>query len=409
MIKNALNDYNKIQRIENPELYNKNICDGILQIQKHENLELGVNFFKEALKLYPNKMEPNFYIFASYISIYNKTNKSDTSQIEYSLKHLRKALNSSPNNPSILYYKSLMALIFEENLTIVQDLTQAIDIVEDSHAEYYFLRGVALADLGLHPQAYSDFSLALSFNAEWPECYFNRSICSQFLGDINGALSDFKIFLSLSNPKENNELIIAHFFFGCGFYEEAVKSYTLIEEKEFSAIIEKIKCFVHMKELNLCLDSLKKLLETSDFSEDFANDNDCLLALKEASISLLGDQTESFNYRIKINKIIENGKNGMIFKISDFYFYKAVFCFYDTKYQEAIDNFIKSYQVKSFLSEIKKDNLHSENDTNKNELLSEVSSFTFHEYIYNLIICSIQVSFFFIELLILKLMDFFLS
>jgi len=67
-----------------------------------------------------------------------------------------------------------MALIFEENVTCIQDLTQAIEGSDEGKAEYYFLRGVAFADLSLYPQAYSDFSLALSFNSKWQECYYNR-------------------------------------------------------------------------------------------------------------------------------------------------------------------------------------------------------------------------------------------
>ena len=117
-------------------------------------------------------------------------------------------------------------MIFEENLTTIQDLTQAIEISDEGHGEYYFLRGVAFADLGLYPQAHSDFSLALSFNTVWPECHYNRAVCCLALGDIEGSLSDLRVFLNFGKHKENNDLIIGHFLFGCGLYEEAVSRYT---------------------------------------------------------------------------------------------------------------------------------------------------------------------------------------
>ncbi len=311
------------------------------------------------------------------------------------IKNLDKARIISPNNPSLLYYKSLISLIFEENITTIQDLSLAIEISDEGHSEYYFLRGVAFADLGLYTQAYSDFSLALSFNALWPECHYNRAICCLVLGDIEGSFSDLRNFLNFRKHNENNDLIIGHFLFGCGLYEEAMCSYTSIENSDISALIAKVKCLVHMKELNLCLVSLKKLLEVSD-NEEFFNDNECLLALKAASMKYSGK--EDGDYMKIISSVIEKGKDGAIFKESDFCFYKGVFCFYDKKYQESVDNFIRAYQFKSFLNEIREE---KSQESPKNELLSESSSFAFHEYLYNLIICYIQV--YYLELSIVYL------
>jgi len=188
--------------------------------------------------------------------------------------------------------------------------------------------------------------------------------------------------------------MVGHFLYCCGLYEEAVNSYSQAEDFEIAGLIEKIKCLIHMKELNLCLEALKRLIEVTDSSEEFVNDFECLLALKAASQKFSNENGETKDID-KIDNVIESGKDGLIFKMSDFCFYKAVFCFYEKKYQEAIDNFIKAYQLKSFLTEIKNEcgrkNTNS-SDPGKNDLLSEVSSFTFHEYLYNLIICYIQVS-----------------
>ena len=162
-------------------------------------------------------------------------------------------------------------------------------------------------------------------------------------------------------------------------------SYAQIENEEISALIEKVKCLVHMKELSFCLVSLKKLLENNK-NEEFFNDNECLLALKAASMKFSGEEDD--DYMMIISDIIDKGKDGSIFKVSDFCFYKAVFCFYDKNYQESVDNFIRAYQLKSFLNEIREENSQNES---KNELLSESSSFAFHEYLYNLVICYIQV------------------
>lgn len=355
----------------------------------NNNLESSLSFFEKAEKIYPNKMEPAFYKFASYIYIYNKGNKAEPQYIELSLKELESARKLSPTNPAILYFKSLMALIFEENNHSIQDLTQAIEGIDEGKAEYYFLRGIAYADLGLHPQAFSDFSVALSFNSKWSECYYNRAICCQILGDIEGALSDFKTSLNLANHL-GNDLFIGNFLFGCGIYDEALHCYSKVEENELTAMIEKVKCLIHMKELTLCLATLKRLIEISDQSEDFVNDYNCLLALKYASEKFAGG--ENLDYNSLINKLVEGEKDGLAFKLSDFCFYKAVFYFYEKNYKEAIAMFIKAQQIKSVLCEIK----NEQSVSNTNDLLSETNSFTFPEYLYNLIICYLQVIFSFI-------------
>ena len=186
--------------------------------------------------------------------------------------------------------------------------------------------------------------------------------------------------------------MVGHFLFGCNLYEDAVNSYSQAEDHELAALIEKSKCLIHMKELNLCLQTLKKLIDLTDSSEEFVNDSDCLMALKAASQKFSGDETEDLDID-KIDDVIESGTDGVIFKMSDFCFYKGVFCFYEKKYQAAIDNFIKAYQLKSFLTELKSECMRNPTNSteSKNELLSEVSSFTFHEYLYNLIISYIQV------------------
>ena len=399
------------------------ICEGILSITISEDFESGLKFFERALSLYPNKMEPNLYIFATYIYIYNKNDKSNANYIDLAIQYINKAKALAPANPGVLYYKSLMALVFEENLTVVQDLTQAIEGCDEGKAEYYFLRGIAFADMGLYPQAYSDFSLAISFNSKWPECYYNRAICCQILGDVEGSLGDLKIYLNFGKYKENSDLLVANFLFGCGLYEDAVNNYSLVEEKEIIALIDKVKCLVHMKELSLCLVCLEKLLEATDYSEEFVNDKECLMALKLASqcfssqeIKTEGNKAEESDKTVEkienreenqkneeekekeeeymklINDVIESGRDGMIFKMSDFHFYKGVFCFYRKEYQESIENFIKGYQLKSFLMDLGKDISNGNGvDQTKTDLLSEVSSFAFHEYLYNLIICYIQV------------------
>lgn len=383
LIKNTILAYEKLNPIEDPELYNKSICEGIQEISINDNLENSLSYFEKAAKIYPNKMEPSFYKFASYIYSYNKSNKSQPQYIELSLQELENARKLSPTNSAILYFKSLMALIFEENNHTIQDLTQAIEGIDEGKAEYYFLRGIAYADLGFHPQAFSDFSVALSFHPKWSECYYNRAICCQILGDIEGALSDFKTSLNLANHL-GNDLFIGNFLFGCGIYEEALHCYSKVEENELTAMIEKVKCLIHMKELTLCLATLKRLIEISDQNEDFVNDYNCLLALKYASENFSGGET--LDYSSLINKLVEGGKDGLVFKLSDFYFYKAAFCFYEKNYKDAIASFIKANQMKSVLDEIK-----NEQSLNKNDLLSETNSFTFPEYLYNLIICYLQV------------------
>lgn len=384
----SIGEYNKIIQIEPPELYNKTISQAILELNLNNNLEKSIELFEKSSKICPHRMEPFFYMFASNIYFYNKNNKSDYSYVENALKYLEKARKISPNFHGVLYFQSLLSLIFEESSTTVQDMTLAIEGVDEGKAEYYFIRGVAYFDIGMHNQAYSDFSIAISFQNKWSECYYNRAICCQILGDIEGALNDFRSSLAFINQTQNNDLLIANFLFGCGLYEEAIQNYMVIED--LCALIEKVKCLIHMKELNLCLETLDKLIEITDNSEDFVSDKQCLLSLKYASEELGGKEKTEISdkkYIDVINNLIENGKNGMVFKSSDFCFYRAVFYFYNGKYKEAIESFVKAYQIKSVLNEIK-----YEFENSKNDLLSEsAASFTFHEYLYNLIICYLKV------------------
>ena len=65
----------------------------------------------------------------------------------------------------------------------------------------YNFRGLALALQGRYGEALADFSRALSLRQDQPEIWNNRAMCRTHLGDLSGALEDWKKALELSRAK----------------------------------------------------------------------------------------------------------------------------------------------------------------------------------------------------------------
>jgi tetratricopeptide (TPR) repeat protein len=92
-------------------------------------------------------------------------------------------------------------------------------------------------------------------------------------------------------------LIAGKLLFSIGAYEDAIKafSYSPSIDKNRDALLSRTKCYIYLKELNLSLKDMEKLIELGDKHVEF--DFHCLSALKEAS------KSEEDNFRNALQKI----------------------------------------------------------------------------------------------------------
>lgn len=106
--------------------------------------------------------------------------------------------------------------------------------------------------------------------------------------------------------------------------------------------MERAKCYLLLKELNLCLKDMQRVVDSGD--ERMLFDFGCLESLREASKNT-PESFESAIARLKSLKPSEEG-DGYVFMRADYYFYKGMYYFYLHNYEKALNNFLKCYELK---------------------------------------------------------------
>lgn len=106
--------------------------------------------------------------------------------------------------------------------------------------------------------------------------------------------------------------------------------------------MERAKCYLLLKELNLCLKDMQRVVDSGD--ERMLFDLNCLESLREAS-KLSPENFQAALARIKSTKSAGT-TDGYVFSCSDYYFYKGLYYFYLKDYQKTLNNFLKCYQLK---------------------------------------------------------------
>ena len=90
-----------------------------------------------------------------------------------------------------------------DNKGAIEDLTKIIGYQEDNYEAYYY-RANAKFNLKEAKDALTDYDKAIELKPDYADAFLNRGFCKQFLGDKDGACSDWKQaeFLGKPNVKD---------------------------------------------------------------------------------------------------------------------------------------------------------------------------------------------------------------
>ncbi len=195
----ALKDYikaNSLRRLEPSNIYNKQLCQGIVKMQSLE-YEAAIAFFTRAIPKF--KHRTSGYVLraigiiklaASKTLSYEKRTKYIT-DARVNLDEALKLVHKGSTDATLYYMRGLLKFCehnFYEGLT---DMDKAIDKVDDAKAEYYLARGRCYACLSMFKEAILDLTSAINLNKNLMDSYLNRGKCAYLIGDTGLAFMDF--------------------------------------------------------------------------------------------------------------------------------------------------------------------------------------------------------------------------
>ena len=295
-------------------------------------------------------MEPYFYKAALHIQAFNKGNqKSDKAKLEDclddALKYLEKALELNENCSNLYYVKALIIYALGELEIAHSYIEKAIEKADENYAKYYFLKGAIFGASGNYSHAISDLSIAISLDKNYRLAYLERGKCYFGLCDLKQAFLDIQQYTSVKGNDPNIHLWAGNLLFSTGAYEDAARAYSNSESinKSEKLLCLRAKCYLTVKELNLALSDLNKLVDLQTLNNiHYLIDRECLYSLKTASTTEKGseelDQISLVRAIQSISKIVSYKMSGKIFSLEDLYFYKSVFHFYLQEYEQALDD-----------------------------------------------------------------------
>ena len=73
----------------------------------------------------------------------------------------------------------------------INDLSIAIDKVDENKPEYFFYRALNLAMIGNYKDAIIDFSIAIKIKNDYAEVFLQRGKCYFLNDDVKSAFVDF--------------------------------------------------------------------------------------------------------------------------------------------------------------------------------------------------------------------------
>ena len=364
-------------------------------------------------------MEP--YLYRSVLNLYSyykahpKIDANDLSTaLEPVVEDLDKCLELNDNCSNLYYIRALVFYILGRFGLALSSMEKAIEKADENYAKYYHLRGAIFACSQNYYNAISDLSIALDLSKEIQSSYLERAKCYFTIGDLRQAFMDIQDYITVKSDDSNIHLWAGNLLFCTGAYEDAVKAYSnsdnIVNSEKLLAL--RVKCNIILKELNLALNDLDRLLDLKTENNIYYYiDKECLLALKSTTANS-DDSLEKENLGKgiqKLEKIINYKISGNIFAHYDLYFYKSVFHFYLGEYEQAIDDLDRACQIKEELEKLERELGKSVSDNETKEmikLLEETGSnsgsdevkednikggtFDFKEYIYNKAIYSLM-------------------
>ena len=375
----------------------------------------SINSFKLASAIYPNKLEPYFYLALSSLKSQPNLSFESLSKVQ---NFLDKAFTCNSTNAALLYLRSLVKFSQKCLSEALIEIDQAIEKSEDNVPKYYYLRGLVYANARHYKNALEDFNVVVQLDPKNPKAFLNRAKCFFLLGIKDKAFYDLKKFSEIRMKSSDLHLWAGHFLINDGAYALATKAYTNsmnIKYKE-SIIIHRAKSNIMARELNAALEDLEKVTEMSKHSKA-KYDMAALLALKTSSIQKEYEIYEQNGFAKSLESfatLINSKKEGIIFKLNDLYFYKGLMHFYLEQFGHALEDFQKAFEIKKvfcecvhenssgrdslndLLEEFENDDSQNgmkvvENDKNEEMTTFSNNSFNIYEYYHNCMIVAIKM------------------
>ena len=301
-------------------------------------------------------MEPHFYkvvlVIFSFHKAHPKTDPDELAQhLEPTIDTLEHCLKVNDNCSNLYYIRSLIFYVLGKFSLAHQNIEKAIEKADENYAKYYHLRGAIYACTQSYYNAISDLSIALNLDKNFQSSYLERAKCYYIIGDLKQAFMDIQDYITVKSDDSNIHLWAGNLLFCTGAYEDAVKAYSNSEtiSNSENLLALRTKCNIILKELNLALQDLDRLIELKTANNiHYYIDRECLVALKTATVSSNEDlERENLLKAIqKVTKVLSYKVSGNIFSLQDLYFYKSVFHFYLGEYQEALNEINRSWEVK---------------------------------------------------------------
>ena len=278
------------------------------------------------------------------MALYNK----DSNKYLEAIKNFNIVLNISPNNKSTYYNRGLcyFYLALNENnnaeylnkaiedfdniIIILQQFEKNIKTKNDiiglnkKYDETYSIRALSYIYLNKYYEALNDFNMAIKYNSESGEYYYNRGLCYYKFAiennnDINylkSAIKDFNKSIEL-----NEKHYFVYYYIGICYYElknynESIKNYELSEKY----------CKYNYDKLSIQDKKIESLLKLNNKENEICNlyENIILNIYKEFDNETIIHTCDLFNISSSItenvlslknkintneNEIIDNNKN----------------------------------------------------------------------------------------------------
>lgn len=368
-IQMALDDYKNLEKsgkILSGDIYNKNLCLGILEAEK-KNFDAALGYFTEAQEIDKSKIEPPFYIWLmsiirlveenkqEYLEFIKPVEKKFSSSKEKfsdlkkqlilvvyeSLEHLEKVLNENDSCSNLSFYVGYLKLAIGLENEAVENFNKAIDKSDDNLALHYIWKGIALCMCNDYDRALGEFRIALNVDPSDYMAALYKGRCYLYKKEINRAFYAFKDFMDEANQEHEIKLWVGNCFLSNGMNNHADQFYTeaLSVKKSESCLKELVKCCIAEKNLIKALKLLKELVDMYP-KPCYDYDLRILEALKNTSNKDFSEAQNIFTDLLDVNQI------GLVFSQSDLHFYRGFCLFYLKNYKSALDYFESALDIK---------------------------------------------------------------
>jgi tetratricopeptide (TPR) repeat protein len=151
--------------------FNQHLCEGIVEAER-KHYEEGINFFRKAKDVFPNKVEPYIYTAVTFVREINDLIRHQPYSHELEQKRQAAVLRAMDEmnsgnlindaNSNLLYHRAILCYYFRDFKRGLDDINRCIEKAEDNIPKYFFLRGLGYACTRDPGKAISEFSICVS-------------------------------------------------------------------------------------------------------------------------------------------------------------------------------------------------------------------------------------------------------